>query len=46
METFGTWILVSFVVYYIIALMTKSEHVLGSLALGMILGLGITLAFF
>ena len=46
MQSLGIFILLTFVIYYIIALATKSEHVLGTLLLGAILSLGVTLTFF
>lgn len=46
METLGLWILFTFGFYYVIALLTGSKHVIGSLALGAVLSLGVVLAFF
>ena len=43
METFGQWILITFALYYIFALMTGSKNVIGCLVLGAILSLGIVL---
>ena len=45
METFGFWILYTFVIYYVIALLTESRHTIGALILGAILALGVVLAF-
>ena len=46
MQTLGIFILLTFVIYYVIALITKSENVIGSLVLGAVLSLGVTLTFF
>jgi hypothetical protein len=47
MKDFGMWILLTFVIYYVIALGVDREgsHTLGCLVLGAILALGFVLAF-
>ena len=45
MKDFGQGILLTFALYYVIALLTKSKATIGSLILGGILALGIVLAF-
>lgn len=45
MKDFGQWILLTFALYYVIALVTKNKHAIGALSLGAVLALGIVLAF-
>lgn len=44
-QNFGIWILISFAIYYVVALFIPDKTI-GALLLGMILSLGIVLAFF
>jgi hypothetical protein len=46
LKLIGIWILLSFVSFYFLALLTSSKHIEGCLVIGMVLGLGLTLAFF
>lgn len=46
METFGFWILYTFAIYYVIALLTGSRNIIGALILGAILALGVVLVFY
>lgn len=46
MKLFGIWILMTFAIYYVIALVVRSRNPVGCLLLGAILSLGITLTFF
>jgi len=45
MKEIGQWILLTFAIYYVLALITKSNRVVGCLILGAVLALGIVLAF-
>lgn len=45
MKELGYWILLTFFLYYIIALFTGGKNTMGALVLGAILSTGIVLAF-
>lgn len=45
MKELGYWILMTFAIYYLVALLTGSKHPIGALIVGAILSAGITLAF-
>lgn len=43
MEKIGLWIILTFILYYIVSLMSGSKHTIGSLLLGGVLAAGIVL---